>query len=476
VIRTLAKSILSRVSGFTRCASGNISPLVVVLIIPILGVVALAAEVGNVSLEQRTQQHAADSAVLAAAQSNDATVDSGTTLTRYQRDAAAAAAKYPIGNATVTTGKVDCPGSASGANDCYQTTIVRTQKMYLAALVHMYSMTPTAIAVANLGSKENDCFVGTQNVPTDGLSPPGKGDGIYINGSGTGFQYCYLRSYGEVDCSGASITFKGVNALSQKCSAPFTYNPQPWTDPYDLAANDYKTAAAGVACSPNINSLVWSTAVGGTQYARVCSTSTTKLSANLDISSTTYNRVLYLDGVGLDLNGLTLGATNASTTTSSHTGTTIVATNSSGGGTLGTKDGSDYVIFDNTQQGGASAATLNLLAPGGSAGGSYANFVVIADPNIMPSNCQFDPSANKYQVNMNIVGVIYAPYCNIHMNGSNTSNIGTFNNCLSVIGNAIDSNGGKLTLANGSTDATSGCSAAGVTPPTDYFGRISLVK
>lgn len=448
--------------------------MVVLMLIPLAGVFGLAIEVGNVTLQQRVQQHAADSAVLAAAQSNDSTVDSGATLARYARDAKAAAAKYPISNATVSTIKVDCPGSASGSLDCYQTTISRTQNLYLAALVGVKSMTPTAVAVANLGSKQNDCFIGTQH-NTNTLKSPAGGDGIYINGSNSGFEECYLRSYGKVECSGGSTTFKGINASSYQCSAPFTYNTQQWTDPYGLGS--YKAAAAGVTCSADINSLSWTS--GTTQYARLCAGGNVTLTADLDISSNGVNRILYLDGTGVDLNGHKLSATQPSGATSAdHTGTTIVVTNNSGS-TLGTNN----VIFNNGAGNGTSkAATLSILAPGdapgGTTGGATANFAVIVDPTVQPSSsnqCQFDPNSNAL-VNLNIVGVIYAPWCDIHLNANNTSNLGNYSNCFSLIGNAIDATGGKLTLANGASSATSGCAAAGITTPTDYFGQVALVK
>src|SRR5262249_41980431 len=88
VMRDFAKQIRSGISRFVGDRAGNISPMVVLMLVPLAGVFALAVEMGNVTLQQRVQQHAADSAVLAAAQSNDSTVDSGATLTRYQRDAA----------------------------------------------------------------------------------------------------------------------------------------------------------------------------------------------------------------------------------------------------------------------------------------------------------------------------------------------------------------------------------------------------
>jgi hypothetical protein len=55
------------------------------------------------------------------------------------------------------------------------------------------------------------------------------------------------------------------------------------------------------------------------------------------------------------------------------------------------------------------------------------------------------------------------------MNGTSVATIGLFNNtCSSVVGNGVETNGGKLSIA--------GCSAGGIVPPKDFFGRPTLVQ
>ena len=52
---------------YGRDRRGNISTLVALLIVPLVGVMGIATETGNWFLMQRSMQNAADSAVLAAA-------------------------------------------------------------------------------------------------------------------------------------------------------------------------------------------------------------------------------------------------------------------------------------------------------------------------------------------------------------------------------------------------------------------------
>jgi Flp pilus assembly protein TadG len=62
---------------YGRDRRGNISSVVALLIIPLVGVIGIATETGNWFLIQRSAQNAADSAVLAAGQ-NDYINPSGT--------------------------------------------------------------------------------------------------------------------------------------------------------------------------------------------------------------------------------------------------------------------------------------------------------------------------------------------------------------------------------------------------------------
>jgi Flp pilus assembly protein TadG len=472
--------------AYLGCDGGNVSPLFALLIIPLIGVIGLGVEAGNALMQQRLMQHAADSGALAAAFVGQQgttvadTVDSPSILKRYVRDALAATKKYNLGVADtdVVTERVACPDPAAGTN-CYQTKITRTLTMRLTRLVGLSSMTPISIAQASIGTLENDCFIGAYN-NAGTLAPPGKDMGIYLNGSNSGLDTCTLRSYGPVDCSN-SVTVAGVNAPSSACgSAPFFNNTAAWDDPYDLGS--YKLAASAIACSASINNLDWAT-VGTAQYARLCSSaasggtaSDVKITANLDISSTSVNRVLYLDGIGINFNGKTLSATNTSGAGASHTGTTIIATNNNGPTLGGAGGGSSGVGANVILDGSTNGSTFKVLAPGGAAGGATANFVFIADPTVQPSSANqsllFGDKNNK--MDLDIIGVIYAPWSDIYLNGSSTTQIGSYSNCFSLIGNAIESNGGKLTLGGGT--ATSGCDAAGITTPKDFFGRPALVK
>src|SRR4051812_47920223 len=100
----LWKTMIRRLALWIRGENGAISPLLALMVIPLVGSISLAVEVSFWYANQRTLQNAADSAALAAA------ANKGTT---YSTEAISVAGQYGIVNGTnefvVTPAKVTCP-------------------------------------------------------------------------------------------------------------------------------------------------------------------------------------------------------------------------------------------------------------------------------------------------------------------------------------------------------------------------------
>lgn len=431
------------VRGFLRGERGTVSPLFALLLIPICGLLAVAVEVGDAGMLQRGEQHAADSAALAAATGNDTKTYSG--AAGYVLEAKAVATKYPIGNATVATIQTDCPGSASGANDCYKVTINRTVPLYLGQVIGVTSMSPTAIAYARWGSIVDLCLVSL-----------GSG-GITTDGNSTGFNLCYAEALqGTVKCT--SVVFEGVFApATQACSgSPVTTIPSSTTNPYPSKSSSIPTQAQ-VPCSANVNSLTSWTTVGDTQYARLCSTSTLQMTANVSLSSGSSNKALILDNATIDTNGHNFSATS----TNASNGFTVISTNSSGGNLA------DW--FVNSANGAGSASTVTVQGPIDSTG-TFADFSFLDnDGASITSATAFAPPSN-HAVNLNVTGVIYAPLRDLTFNGVVNSSIGGIT-CISIVAKSITSNGGKL-----QNNPVSGCTSAGYKTLTQTVTSVALVK
>src|ERR1700741_5127111 len=102
-----------------RSRSASIAPMMAMLMVPISGAIAFAAELGGFYYVQRAAQNAADSAAIAAATNN--TQGAGTT---YLIEARAAAKPYGFvngqDNATVTSAVVTCPTGTPTGSVCYE--------------------------------------------------------------------------------------------------------------------------------------------------------------------------------------------------------------------------------------------------------------------------------------------------------------------------------------------------------------------
>jgi Flp pilus assembly protein TadG len=412
-----------------RREDGAVSTMLTLALVPICGAIALAGEVGYWSTTHRNLQHAADTAALAAAANADATLDSG--VERYKREASAVAANYNLGaGATVTTVKVDCPGSAAGANDCYRVTIDRQVPFVFARVA---GFTGVAYSGGGRAAQVTAVSYAKERVTSQYYCAIALGTGgITLEGQSSGWNKCNARSNGQVKCT--SNDFKMIWGPSQKTCSSFTQDSTTYTDPYTGVGAKIPDTTQ-VPCSANLSATP--TVVSGTSFIRVCTAAAAKLSGNLTLS--TSNTAVIFDNVSLNTNGSTLTVSNGS----------LVYTNSSG--TLPgwfTADG----------------GSVKVTAP---TSGTFANFSMVDNP-LRTTTADYD---TKKGPDLYLAGVLYAPNRNVVFSGPVYSALGSYT-CLAFITKSLDSNGGKLP----NTGVTDDCDGQGYVLPGTPAVRQALVQ
>jgi hypothetical protein len=441
---SLPRRLAGLARRFLRHERGSISPVFVLMLIPMCGLMAMAVELGQGTLLQRGQQHAADSAALTAATGNNlncydaggakvGTVSGGTCTNGtagFVLEAKSVSSQYPIGNATVSTIQTNCPGSASGATDCYSVTIQRTVPFYLGQVVGIRNMTPKAVAYARTTATVDLCFATLSDFTTDGQS--------------TGFNTCYVESFGgtikctSVDYAGLFVAdpSKNTQACGGTPTATASATPScamPLTGVTPCLAGSIPDTTA-VPCDANPTDPTkwsWKTVTTGTpstttNYVRLCGTSANSfkitLAGNMSLSANTNNQAVILDNASIDGNGgnYSVSALN----------TTFISTCSSAcnGGTL-------PAPFQNMLSGNGTTG-VTISGPKQNTG-TFANFALYDDENKSPA------AGLTYSFNDNITGEIYEPNRDIVMSGSQSSSIGGVT-CVTMISKSFKSNGGKL--------------------------------
>ena len=198
------------------------------LLAPLVGAFGLATETSSWFLTQRAMQHAADSAVIAAA-TNDSTT--------YASEAHAVATRYGytsgVKNVTVTpTYPVACP-APSTATDCYMVTVTKIVPINMVRLVGYQGdvalgsgrgRTVTATAVARPGGSGSYCLTSLGTAANDGILFQGS-KSIDLTG-------CDIASVTDASCNGQSGNTIGtayvgtaINPSTKQCGGEVTGSP-----------------------------------------------------------------------------------------------------------------------------------------------------------------------------------------------------------------------------------------------------------
>ena len=449
---------------FLRHERGSISPLFVLLLIPICGVMGMGVELGNATLLQRVAQHAADSAAITAATRNDAT------LANDQLEAQGVLANYPsIGsNPSVSIALATCPGS-SLTNDCYAATVSGAAPSYLSQVIGIRSLPVRAIAYARTKSTMDLCLVtyGSNGLTDNGntgtytdctvealsgtlkCSSNGFGGGIFVsdqacNGKiGSTTQLKSANPYTLGACPSHNIT---LNLASGSSTTYADFGARPC-----LASSIPNTGQVPCSSKTKISDISWSNGstdwvtYSGTNYIRLCGGTTTNnaLAASLTVPSNTNPQAIILDNFTIN------GPSNFNFTASN---TTIIGTNS-GGGQI-----PDWFTTN--------ASTVTVAAPYVNTNGTFSSFAFYDNENLTAAS--YAPGNGN---TFNVTGEIYAPARDLTFKGSVTSNINSIT-CITIVSGSVYSNGGDLGTK---TSPVANCSGNYIAPVA-VTANVMLVK
>jgi Flp pilus assembly protein TadG len=457
-VLSIIRKLPSFLAGYANDRRAAISPMMVFLLIPLCGIMALAGEVSFWFVTQRALQNAADSAALAAAANNDETTEEsgGSEIPRYEIEALAVARAYGFANGennvTVTTTREEPCLGPDTEPVCYRVVIRRDAPLYLTTLVGYqgdvthdgrFSKIITSEAVATRPASSIDaCIIAL------GTTAPG----LVTEGASTGFDQCDFVSNYEVKCTSVEVGEIYAPSVHPSCDGEdFTELSEPFPDPFgDL---DWASLIPSTNPSDCLNS---STSVSNADFSTgpvvLCNSTNATLVSDKNI--TTPNSVLVLNNQTLNLNGKNLR-------TSGNGSLTIIFTAPSGTPVP--------VWFTNSVSG---TAAVEIAGPGASSDGDFANFTLIQDPRRSSTSAQIigDQQSGPRRISMNILGIIYAPSRDLTSSGNVTSDLNGYT-CLSIIGKSFDSNGGKLM-----NDPVSECGSAGFNPPDTPAQRTALVR
>jgi Flp pilus assembly protein TadG len=435
---------------------GAVSVIMGFLLIPLVGALALGAEVSNWYMTTRGMQNAADSAAIAAA------TNAGS---NYDVEAKAVASQYGFVDGTNTisiavTNTAACPG---GGNTCYSVTISGYVPLYLSQVVGFHGDTTlngtpekklSSVAVAKQSTQPKDvCLLA--------LASSGASQGIRTNGAPTGnMNGCDSMSNTAAQCNGSNLGLGISFAVGSNngCGASQISNPA-MTDPYAyLASNILPLSSSGCGGSypqeskhGNSYSVATSNQLSGS--LNLSSGNNFKCGDQMLTADVTINAplgspaVLVIENGQLDLNGHTL-------TTSSGSAVTVVFSGTNGSYT--------HAPTDNTN--GAGGA-LNITAP---TSGPWSGVAIYQDPSLTTG---VDVSAAGNSPTWDISGLIYMPHATVTLKGAiDKSTNGK--SCVVIVADnfQISGTGGVLKTDIGQ------CAQAGLSMPTATIpGRASLV-
>lgn len=391
----------------TGSAQGNVTPIIAILLPAIVGGFAVASETSTWFLAQRSMQHAADSAALAAATNN--TGPSTSPPPTYSEEARGVASRYGYttgtNNVSVVATYPTCPAPWTG--NCYQVTITRDIPIRLARLVGYNgdvalgagrAKTVVSTAIARAGSKGTFCLT-TFNPAADALQFKGT-PSLDLTG-------CDIASAGGASCNGNSGDTVGHAYVTMAGKSNDNCGPNEivGSAPVDI----YAPLASNIV---NPCGIVGAhTLPGGTLSSDYSACGTVTLGGNVTVTS---DVVITIGKGGLNLNSNTL-----STTGSGHL--TIVFTGTPG-------DATSHVFYGN--------GTMDFAAP---TTGPWAGVAIYQDP-ALTAHSGLDVSDAGNTPIYKVTGLLYMPKGNIIIKGAIDHKTGG-DNCMAIVAWTIDIRG-----------------------------------
>lgn len=434
--------MLKRLFRFGEDRQGAASPLLTLMLIPLIGGLGIAAEASNLFFIQRSLQNVADSAALAAAANGGDTYAAEAYAVTRQAHMVSGAADTTV----AAINNAVCPPPSTLSN-CYKVTITRKMPIYLVRVLGVTGDTTTsagiraqtlrAIAIASAkGIGSSYCITALSSTPA----------AIDIKGApDLDLKGCNLFSNGGAACTGQSgstinYTDSIIPANSNKACGTTRTVTTPFSDAAYVALRSNITPAA-TACGGNYpqasnktNAVAAANQLTGTLSGpSVNKCGDVQLTSDVNVISDT---VLTIYNGRLDLNGHTLKTLNGARLTMIYSGD--AASNSS-----------HYPM--STSGGGV----MDFSAPNS---GTWSGVALYQDP-ILTKNVNFIYKGNSPA--FNITGLIYTPHATLQFSGAiNHATAGDA--CLVFITSTFQINGTGSIFAN----PTRECDRAGLVVPT----------
>lgn len=421
---------------------GAVSPMLTLMLIPMIAILGLATEASGWYFAQRSMQNAADSAALAAATNGcDATVSScvAAMTPYYDAEAASVASEFGFVNGeadtTVTASNTaTCP---NGDTNCYSVTITRMARIGLVRIVGFDGDSVTgdgsaaqlvrAVAIARpRGPATGFCLIGL-----------GGGNAVRINGGPfLDLDGCDIHSNGNAVCNGSQsdtgIDY-GYAVGASNCGDTEVPGADPLADPY--AALNANPPIPNDTCPSNPTPQTLSS---GTSFASpILKCGATTLTGNVTVNSA--NSILAIHNGSLNLNGFTLQ-------TAAGASMTIIFT--------GTVRNSPPTIEHFLKGSG----TLDIAAP---TSGTFAGVAMMQDSRLTGTNNSLNYTYHGNDPTLKIQGLIYYPNADFDIRGAINLHTGGLS-CLGVVARTILAGGTGAVFNN----ATSDCLEAGLVLPT----------
>jgi len=363
--------ILRRLRRYAGDRRGNISTMVALLIVPLVGLLGLATETGGWYVIHRGAQNAADAAVVAAAQ-NGLINPSGTTYITEARSVSANLGYANGGSTTVTpvNGQA-CPAPGTGSA-CYKVTVSRDVPINLIKILGY-----TGTGGSGTQTVSASAIAGPVNVVTNYcvLTLGLHNEGITLNGAPTAdFSGCNFMSnsdstsggHGATNCNGSSFTkadlVAAVGTADPNCGGVAYSGATAIVDPYTHYATDNPSDLTDT-CSGSYPGAVWNSSTIFTPVSKFCGNVT--VNGAVTIPSGT---VVVIQNGSLDLvdNSRSVTAPNSTIVfNTTPSGTNKVPIVESGGGTLSisspnTGPWSGVALYQNRQNGSTVPVTQSF--------------------------------------------------------------------------------------------------------------------
>jgi len=450
---------------FLRDRRGNVSPIMALMLVPIIGSFGFAAEASRWFVAQRGAQNAADAAVIAAVRNGCAVTDSchvDDKLPTYDSEAKSVAKEFGFthdgADVNITTSNAwPCPG---GGNTCYSVLLTLKSPIYLVRITGFNGDATAAsgqpaqfiqaLAVAQRQPGHSFCitaygdtddaieFNGAPSLDLQGCDFFTPNGGASCNAhSGDTVRYAYVSDSGNTNdnCGSERVTSETSDDAYAALNSSIPADTCTGADPYPQRV---KNGPSKDEVTTVANQLNGDTAGGTAQHC-----GDVRLYSNTTYTSDT---VLVIYNGRLDLNGYRLGVASGA-----HL--TIVFS------------GSNDSTYDHTIVSTSNGSVIDFTAPNS---GAWSGVAIYQDPDLT-TNVDMTVSGNDPE--FNITGLIYAPEAVITLSGAiNHATAGDA--CLAFVVDTLTVSGDGSIFAY----PTRECDRAGLTELDKVWDRVVLVQ